>query len=140
MSLKKTETKLRWCEYFSKIRLFEIIRWIFSPTQQKNCAHQTAHFYSVMMTKLKIEFIWCHHFSFWLFTWSTPTRIPTVKLKIPEKCIFEIRILNFCYIQIIVFDLGYLLGSRRWNWKFRENFFLKSIPELLLHSSYSFWP
>ena len=32
------------------------------------------------------------------------------------------------------------LGSRRWNWKFRENFFLKSNPELLSHSSYSFWP
>ena len=40
------------------------------PTQQKTCAHQTAHFYSVMMTKLKIEFIRRHQFSFGLFTWS----------------------------------------------------------------------
>ena len=39
------------------------------PTQQKTCAHQTAHFYSVMMMKLKIEFIQCHQFSFGLFTW-----------------------------------------------------------------------
>ena len=31
-------------------------------------------------------------------------RIQTVKLKIPRKS----RILNFCYIQVIVFDLGYL--------------------------------
>ena len=35
-------------------------------------------------------------------------RIPTVKLKIPEKSIFEIRISNFCYIQVTVFDLIYL--------------------------------
>ena len=27
-------------------------------------------------------------------------RIPTVKLKIPGKSIFEIRIPNFCYIQV----------------------------------------
>ena len=32
-------------------------------------------------------------------------RIPTVKLKIPEKN----RIQKFCYIQVIVFDLSYLL-------------------------------
>ena len=32
------------------------------------------------------------------------------------------------------------IGSWRWNWQFRENFFFKSDPELLLHSSYSFWP
>ena len=35
-------------------------------------------------------------------------RIPTVKLKIPGKSIFEIRNQNFCYIQVIVFDLVYL--------------------------------
>ena len=32
------------------------------------------------------------------------------------------------------------LGSRRWNWKFREKHFWNPNPELLLHSSYSFWP
>ena len=38
--------------------------------------------------------------------WSKWTaRIPTVKLKIPGKSIFEIRNQNFCYIQVIVFDL-----------------------------------
>ena len=31
------------------------------------------------------------------------------------------------------------LGSRRWNWKFREKHFWNPNPELLLHSSYSFW-
>ena len=35
-------------------------------------------------------------------------RIPTVKLKIPGKRIFEIRNQNFCCIQVIVFDLSYL--------------------------------
>ena len=32
------------------------------------------------------------------------------------------------------------LGSRRWNWKFREKHFWNPNPEFLLHSSYSFWP
>ena len=36
-------------------------------------------------------------------------RIPTVKLKIPVKNHGKIRIPNFCYIQVIVFDLSYLL-------------------------------
>ena len=36
------------------------------------------------------------------------TRIPTVKLKIPKNFFFKIRIPNFCYIQVIVFDLSYL--------------------------------
>ena len=36
------------------------------------------------------------------------SRIPTVKLKIPGKGIFEIRNQNFCYIQVIIFDLSYL--------------------------------
>ena len=31
-----------------------------------------------------------------------------MKLKIPGKGTFEIRIPNFCYIQVIVFDLSYL--------------------------------
>ena len=31
------------------------------------------------------------------------------------------------------------LGSRRWNWKFREFFFLNPNPDFLLHSSYSSW-
>ena len=35
-------------------------------------------------------------------------RIPAVKLKILGKNIFKIRIPNFCYIQVIVFDLSYL--------------------------------
>ena len=32
------------------------------------------------------------------------------------------------------------IGSRRWNWKFQEKHFKDPNPELLLHSSYSFWP
>ena len=31
------------------------------------------------------------------------------------------------------------IGSRRWNWKFREKHFWNPNPELMLHSSYSFW-
>ena len=31
-----------------------------------------------------------------------------MKLKIPGKAFFEIRIQNFCYIQVIIFDLSYL--------------------------------
>ena len=36
-------------------------------------------------------------------------------------------------------DLIVGIGSRRWNWKFREKHFLNPKPELLLHSRYSFW-
>ena len=32
------------------------------------------------------------------------------------------------------------LGIRRWNWKLRGKHFLNPNPELLLLSSYSFWP
>ena len=39
---------------------------------------------------------------------DSDSRIPTVKLKIPVKSIFEIRNQNICYIQVIVFDLSYL--------------------------------
>ena len=46
---------------------------------------------------------------FWPSSWlKVQARIPTVKLKIPGKGIFEIRNENFCYIQVIVFDLRYL--------------------------------
>ena len=33
-----------------------------------------------------------------------------------------------------------ILGSRRRNWKIREKHFLNPNPEILLYSSYSFWP
>ena len=46
-------------------------------------------------------------------------RIPTVKLKIPGKSIFEIRIPNFCYIQVIVFDLK-LSTSDRYQVRYHE--------------------
>ena len=39
---------------------------------------------------------------------AMPVGLPTMKLKIPEKSIFEIRNQNFCYIQVIVFGLSYL--------------------------------
>ena len=46
-------------------------------------------------------------------------RIPTVKLKIPEKSIFKIRILNFCNIQVIVFDFSYLPVAAVGTWQVR---------------------
>ena len=42
-------------------------------------------------------------------------RIPTVKLKIPGKS----RIQKFCYIQVIVFDLGYLPVAAVRTWQVR---------------------
>ena len=48
-------------------------------------------------------------------------RIPTVKLKIPGKSIFEIRNQNFCYIQVIVFDLSYLLVAAVGTWQVRQH-------------------
>ena len=54
---------------------------------------------------------------------------------------------TFCFCNIVFrpenwkfkFDLQLKIGSRRWNWKFRK-FFLNPDTELLLYSSYSFWP
>ena len=43
-----------------------------------------------------------------LYTIYKPNRILTMKLKIPGKKHGKIRIPNFCYIQVIVFDLSYL--------------------------------
>ena len=58
------------------------------PTQQKTCAHQTAHFYSVMMMKLKIEFIRRHQFSFGLLIssdlWNWPGK-GSAKVKVRGK-------------------------------------------------------
>ena len=51
---------------------------------------------------MRSEMYWLKY-SFW-----TINRIPTVKLKIPGKSIFEIRNQKFCYIQVLVFDLSYL--------------------------------
>ena len=53
-------------------------------------------------------------------------RIPTLKLKIPGNSIFEIRIPNFCYIQVIVFDIKLFTSGSCWDlastlpWKFYE--------------------
>ena len=44
----------------------------------------------------------------WYKLKGLPHRIPAVKLEIPGKSIFEIWNQNFCYIQVIVFDLGSL--------------------------------
>ena len=44
---------------------------------------------------------------------AMPVGLPTMKLKIPEKSIFEIRNQNFCYIQVIVFDLKLSTNIKR---------------------------
>ena len=53
------------------------------------------------MIEITITLTLCRSFRQWI-------RIPTVKLKDHGKSIFEIRNQNFCYIQVIVFDLSYL--------------------------------
>ena len=53
-----------------------------------------------------VDLLWVPD-SFFIDEIGTGLRIPTVKLKIPEKH-GKSRIPNFCYIQVIVFDLGYL--------------------------------
>ena len=46
--------------------------------------------------------------SFHDFNILTATRTPDGEIKNSGKSIFEVRIPNFCYIQVIVFDLSYL--------------------------------
>ena len=46
--------------------------------------------------------------SFHDFNILTATRTPDGEIKNSGKSIFEVRIRNFCYIQVIVFDLSYL--------------------------------
>ena len=45
---------------------------------------------------------------FKLTQFANPTHIPSGEIENSGKSIFEIRIPNFCYIQVIVFDLSYL--------------------------------
>ena len=42
--------------------------------------------------------------------------------------------------SVSIWSESFAVGSRRWNWKYREKHFWNPNPELLLHSSYSFWP
>ena len=46
-------------------------------------------------------------------------RIPTVKFKIPGKAFFKFRIPNFCFIQVLVFDLSYLSVAAVWTLQVR---------------------
>ena len=57
-----------------------------------------------------VDLLWVPD-SFFIDEIGTGLRIPTVKLKIPEKH-GKSRIPNFCYIQVIVFDLSYLPVAR----------------------------
>ena len=43
---------------------------------------------------------------------------------------------NWSYEHLIILSKRIELGSRRWNWKFREKQFWNPKSELLLHSSY----
>ena len=65
--------------------------------------------WAIMKNILKV---WIRSVSLSIFRdwslFSPSVRIPTVKLKIPGKKHAKIRIPNFCYIQVIVFDLSYL--------------------------------
>ena len=62
---------------------------------------------------------------------------------IPTQNQINFWMINFTIVHskgIISSFFEPMIGSRRWNWKFREKHFWNPNPELLLHSSYSFWP
>ena len=71
-------------------------------------------------------------------------RATTVKVPLINHLIHLVTIQNSLVTKNIKILLGspyflaHELGSRRWNWKFRERHFWNPNPELLLHSSYSF--
>ena len=58
----------------------------------------------MLVTVLAISVTQIHYIFALVPGTNIQNRIQTVKLKIPRKS----RIPNFCYIQVIVFDLGYL--------------------------------
>ena len=75
----------------------------------------------------------------------------TMVAKTPQIIKHIVRALNYAIetvthtVWVIRFSTGshwdiWKLGSRRWNWKFQEKYFWNPNPELLLHSSYIFWP
>ena len=69
-------------------------------------------------------------------------RATTVKVPLINHLIHLVTIQNSLVTKNIKILLGspyflaHELGSRRWNWKFREKNFWNPNPELLLHSSY----
>ena len=65
-------------------------------------------FENIYRQESKKEFYLAHVFVNRFIVQPIMGRIPVVKLKIPGKSIFEIGNQNFCYIQVIVFDLSHL--------------------------------
>ena len=70
-----------------------------------------------------------------------PAKIPNIVIEIREyfrnSCVFRT---SFHFRTSPEFKMiVQRVGSQRWNWKFREKYFWNSNPELLLHSSLSFW-
>ena len=75
----------------------------------------------------------CFHFQ--LVVWEYHYHFKKTQSTTANKYIFSLYLPPFLLVRIIS---G--LGSRPWNWKFQEKHFKDPNPELLLHSSYSFWP
>ena len=68
--------------------------------------------------------------------WTLQACMMTHRFKLHyDGCILLLTF--YCVTEAIV---GVTLGSRRWNWKLRDKAWENQDPELLLHSSYSFWP
>ena len=53
---------------------------------------------------------------------------------------FPGRVNELTPVSVTYKDQYSKLGSRRWSWKFQKKHFLNPKPELLLQSSYRFWP
>ena len=120
-----------WCLQYGTVSAWWILKWIINNDSRAmtNFLEVNSYFQAVvefernhilleMIPISRIVFVAILAFHFWLsqtidlkisiYFQKIHHRIPTVKLKIPVKSIFEIRNQNFCYTQVIVFDLGYL--------------------------------
>ena len=100
-------------------------------------------------TKVSIIILWYYHLKL-LTCYKMLSQLQTDHFDIwidPKSGAYLISLLNqersddhFQKILIRCSDNRDNLRSRRWNWKFWKKHFWNPNPELLLNSSYSFWP
>ena len=125
-------------------------RWMFLTNWKPNLIwqdlwHDHEEIFRVSITLTPLEILMASAAQKWLHMYEFSNLIP----KIPTDVAYKIKlpILNFFISQfkaytndVTIWSREWWLGSRRWHWKFREKHFWNANLELLLNSSYIFWP
>ena len=125
-------------------------QWMFLMNSKPNLIwqdlwHDHEEIFRVSITLTPLEILMASAAQKWLHMYEFSNLIP----KIPTDVAYKIKlpILNFFISQfkaytndVTIWSREWWLGSRRWHWKFREKHFWNANLELLLNSSYIFWP